>query len=231
MKSFYLKVCLPCCFFLGVIADCLAKKPVEEVSFDFQCIGLSQEFRQLDLYFSSGNEGERQRIRLGNLSKSLVAHYRGPRLVLFYDQPSGGQPVAGMRLKPSIKSPIFIFGKAPEGAKHKYMVFQLENDWSVYGANSYVLVNLSSYVLHWKVGGERFKLEAKRKHAISVDAGREKTPVIALESDINGKVSRVYRARWRNAPNMRRLIFIRDCGANELGKVSVQVVEDYATMN
>jgi hypothetical protein len=227
MKSLFFKNCLVILLLLGMALSCGAEEPGNLVSFDFQCIGLSKDFRRVDVYFGSGEDQPRKRVRLGDLSKSLAHHYQGPPLILFYDQPSGGQLVARAQLKPSMKSPLFIFNHAPDKSNMKYSVFPIENDWSEHGVNSYLLINLSSRVLYWKVGEQRFKLEAKSKHAISVDGGEEKTPIVVLESKSDGKVSRVYRAKWRNKANLRRLVFIRDAGPNELGSVRVQVVEDF----
>jgi hypothetical protein len=54
-----------------------------------------------------------------------------------------------------------------------------------------------------------------------------KTPVIALEVNKDGGPSRVYRAKWHNLEKMRRLIFVRDTHANEVGSVRVQVIENF----
>jgi hypothetical protein len=77
------------------------------------------------------------------------------------------------------------------------------------------------------VGAERFKIESKDLRVIEVDGTSAKTPVIALEVNKDGKPSRVYRAKWHNLKNMRRLIFVRDTNDNEVGSVRVQVVEDF----
>ena len=228
MNSLLLKNCLLSLLLIGLALPCGAKEPQQTVSFDYQCIALSKDFRGVSVYLSTGEKSPRERVRLGDLSKSSVLHYKGPPLMLFYDQPTGGQLLARLQFEPSMKSPLFIFSHPPKKSKMKYSVFQIENDWSVYGPNSYVLINLSSKVLYWMVGEQRFKLEARSRHAVSVDGGDEKTQVVVLESNEDDKVSRVYRAKWRNRNAMRRLIFIRDVGANELGSVKLQVVEDYA---
>ena len=231
MKSVVYRNCLIGLWLFCATLYCGAAESEEVVSFDFQCIGLSKDFRRVDVYLTAGEDSPRQRVRLNDLSKSRVQHYRGAPVVLFYDQASGGVPVARVQLNPSMKSPLFIFAKTAATSNMKYSVLAVENDWSVHGPNSYVLINLSSQVLYWKVGEQRFKLEARNKHVVSVDAATAKTPVVVLESDAEGKVSRVYRAKWRNVENMRRLVFIRDTGPNELGSVRVQVVEDFKPRN
>ena len=199
----------------------------EVISFDFQCVGLSEDFRRVDVYLSAGEDLPRQRVRLNDLSKSRVQNYRGPSAVVFYNKASGGAPVARVKLSASIKSPLFIFTLTSSKPKLAYSVSSIENDWSVHGSNSCVLVNLSSQTLDWQVGDQRFELEASDQHAVSVDGANDKTSVVVLASDANGKVSRVYRAKWRNVATMRRLVFIRNTGPNELGSVRVQVVEDF----
>ncbi len=227
MKSVVYRNCLISFWLFCASFYCGAAESEKVVSFDFQCIGLSKDFRRVDVYLSTGEDSPRQRVRLNDLSKSRVQRYRGAPLVLFYNQASGGEPVARVQLNPSIKSPLFVFAQTASKPNMQYSVFPIENDWSVHGPNSYVLINLSSQVLYWKVGEQRFKLEARNQHVVSVDGTEEKTPVVVLESDADGKVSRVYRAKWRNVATMRRLVFIRNTGPNELGSVRVQVVEDF----
>jgi hypothetical protein len=164
---------------------------------------------------------------LGDLAKSPLSEYHGLPLVQFYDQPVGGSVVGKVRFKEGMKSPLFIFGPGSAKRGTKYSVYAIENDWSVHEANSYLLINLSSKQLYWQVGDQRFKLKARDKHAISVDGGQEKTPVLILGANAEGKPSRVYRAKWHNHPNLRRLVFVRDAGPDELGSVRVQIVEDY----
>ena len=226
MKSLVHRNCLIGFWLLCATFYCGAADTEELVSFDFQCIGLSKELRLADVYVSAGPESPRQRVPLSDLSKSPLQRYHGTPEVVFYNKASGGTPVARIPHNPSIKSPLFIFAAAAANSNGKYSVFAIENDWSVHGSNSYVLINMSGQVLYWMLGDKRFKLEARNKHAVSIDASGKKTPVVVLESDEDGKVSRVYRAKWRNVDNMRRLVFIRDAGPNELGSVKVQVVED-----
>jgi hypothetical protein len=106
MNSILLKNCLVSLLLLGMALSCGAKEPEETISFDFQCIGLSKDFRRVSVYLSAGEDKPRERVRLNDLSKSLVHHYQGPPLILFYGQPSGGQPVARVRINPSTKSPL-----------------------------------------------------------------------------------------------------------------------------
>ena len=77
------------------------------------------------------------------------------------------------------------------------------------------------------MGAERFKIESNNLRVIELDGTDPKTPVIALEVNEDGNPSRVYRAKWHNLKNMRRLIFVRDTNDNEVGSVRVQVVEDF----
>jgi hypothetical protein len=227
MKSVWYRNCFVGLWLFCTVFYCEAVESEELISFDFQCIGLNKEFRSVDVYLSAGEDSPRQRVRLNDLSKSRVQQYRGVPELLFYNQASGGVPAARVQLNPSIKSPLFIFAQTASGPNLQYSVFAIENDWSVHGPNSYILINLSDRVLYWNVGKQRFKLEARNQHVVSVDGTDQKTPVVVLESDADGKVSRVYRAKWRNVANLRRLVFIRNAGPDELGSVRVQVVEDF----
>lgn len=67
-----------------------------------------------------------------------------------------------------------------------------------------------------------------RELVIRVPKDEAKTPVIALEIDEDGEPTRVYRAKWHNLPNMRRLIFVRAANDNETGSVWGRIIEDFA---
>jgi hypothetical protein len=202
-----------------------ADKELPNVSFNFRCIGLGVEFRQMELYLDPGGEGKRQKVRLNDLAKTSQFEYSGVPLLRFYREPVGGSIFARVRYNPEQKEPLFIFTKAGDATIAR--VTSIEDSWSVYGANSYLLVNISGRALFWQVGEQRFKIEDTDFKVIEVPKKEAKTPVIALEVDEEGQASRVYRAKWHNFPNMRRLIFVRDTNENEVGSVRVSVVEDF----
>jgi hypothetical protein len=198
----------------------------KKISFDYQCIALNQDFRRLDIFADAPKVG-RQRIRLGDLSKSPVGQYKGKPLVSFYDKAKGGTVLAAIKIDPSLQSPLFIFGPGKENESSPYSVFTIENDWSVHGANTCLLLNLSSKVLYYKEGDNRIELPANSEDVIRLEVAEGEALSVLLEAEADGKTSRVYRAKWHPKPNLRRLVIIRDAAANELGLVRVKVVEDF----
>ncbi len=220
MKTLY-------CFLFSLFvatAVLTAKDEPPQVSFDFRCIGLGREFRQLELYLDSGAE-TRQKVRLNDLAKTNSVEYTGLPQLKFYKQAEGGQPFARVQYNREQKQPLFIFTRAQDAKVAR--ITSIEDSWTVYGANSYLLVNISGRALFWQVGAQRFKIDDTDFKVINVPKGEAKTPVIALEIDESGEAARVYRAKWHNFSNMRRLIFVRASGENETGSVRVQVIEDF----
>lgn len=195
------------------------------VSFQYRCLGLGREFRQMEIFLDSGGEESRQPIRLNDLAKTSPLEYSGAPILRFFDKAVGGAPLAQLQYNPSQKEPLFIF--SGKGDSKGIRVNSIEDSWEVYGANSYQLVNMSGKVLYWQVGEERFKVQDTDFKVIEVPKKQAKTPVIALEVGEDGEAARVYRAIWHNLPNMRRLIFVRAAGENETGSVRVNVVEDF----
>ena len=223
MKSLVYIVCLLCAAHLLPAQD----KPPELVSFSYRCLGLGREFRHMELYVGAGEGAARQQIYLNDLAKTNSYEYRGLPVLSFYAKATGGLPVAQARYNPEHDFPLLLFTKNPEGSATPCRVLPIEDSWQAHGVGTYQLVNLSSKALFWKVGAERFKIESNDLRVIEVDGTSAKTPVIALEVNKDGKPSRVYRAKWHNLKNMRRLIFVRDTNDNEVGSVRVQVVEDF----
>lgn len=211
--------------FLLIGGPSTAAPEAEQVSFSFRCIGLGSEFRQMDLWVDNGSGGKRERIRMGTASKTPSISYTGLPQLVFFRQAEGGERFAQVLYNPNLKDPLYIFTslEGKQGAR----ITTIEDSWSVYGANTYLLVNISGRDLYWQMGTERFKIEDTDFKVIDVPKSVEKTPVIALEIDEEGTASRVYRAKWQNRPNMRRLIFVREADENETGSVRVRVVEDF----
>ena len=209
---------------LLVSAVSAADPDQEQVSFSFRCIGLGSDFRQMDIWVDNGS-GKRTRIRMGTASKTPSISYTGLPQLVFFTQAEGGQRFAQVSYNPKLKEPLYIFSR-PKG-RNGARITSIEDSWSVYGVNSYLLVNLSGRELYWQVGTERFKIKDTDFKVINVAKDQAKTPVIALEIDKDGQPSRVYRAKWQNRLNMRRLIFVRAAGENETGSVRVRIIEDF----
>ena len=222
-----MKRLLPIICLLCAALPVLAQEEPEHVSFAYRCLGLGREFRHLELYVGAGEEGTRQQIHLNDLAKTNSYEYQGLPVIDFYTGATGGLPVARAKYNPEHDAPLLLFTKNSEGSAMPYRVLSIEDSWQKQGVGTYQLVNLSSKALFWKVGEERFQIESKDLRVIEVDGTNAKTPVIALEVNKDGKPSRVYRAKWHNLENMRRLIFVRDTNENEVGSVRVSVIEDF----
>lgn len=198
----------------------------ELITVDFQCLGLGEQFRRMNLYYMDGDEVKN--IVMNDLARTRSYEYTGLRNLVFYSDPEIQKAVTSIKLSITKKKPLLLFlPNEKQESKKLYRIVEIEDSASKFGAGTYFFYNLSSRDLAWKVGKEMFKIKSGTREYRTIKIAGEHVPVIGVDISIDGQNRRVYRSGFKNYPNVRRIVFIRDAVAGESGKVRLQVIEDF----
>jgi hypothetical protein len=196
------------------------------ISVEFQCLGLGEQFRRMNFYYKDGEEVKS--IVMNDLARTKSYEYTGLKNLVFYSDIETQKAVTSVTLSIAKKKPLLLFlPNEKQESKRLYRIVEIEDSLLTFGAGTYFFYNLSSRDLAWKVGKEMFKIKSGTREYRTINIEGEHVPVIGVDISIDGQNRRVYRSGFKNYPNVRRIIFIRDTVVGEAGKIRLQVIEDF----
>ncbi|WOO42724.1 hypothetical protein [Rubellicoccus peritrichatus] len=198
----------------------------QQYSISFKTVGWGKSYR--GLYMMVG--GEKKPVVVGKMGLSPKLQYYGPSpLVLYRDTQVGEvtepKPVASVNLE-GVSSPLLMLVSGqPDSPQIRVM-----DDSGLYQPAGMTVINMSSKLLAFSIGDERFSIPPDEKKQLDLKSqmGSRETAWTEVTTSIGAQDEKgdwrvVYRKRWPISDTSSLLVF----AVEEHGNVLTKMVRNY----